>query len=214
MAERTVRVLLVGRATPATAALRAAGGRPRLRLVGPVPPEALGSGLGAPVDVVLLTPGIDDVTEAILTLRRVEPRARVLVQGPPEASELVHAVLAAGGCGVVPADLDPASLRDALVRAAAGELVLGDRELHALVVGIAEARSRRAAASASLTARELEVLQGLSDGLGTGEIAERLGISPGTVQSHVKNVLAKLGVHSKVEAVRLAWREGLVAIPA
>ena len=46
------------------------------------------------------------------------------------------------------------------------------------------------------------------------EIAALLGISPMTVQSHVKNVLAKLGVHSKVEAVRLAWRFGAIAMPA
>jgi len=47
----------------------------------------------------------------------------------------------------------------------------------------------------------------------TSEVAERLGISAMTVQSHVKNVLAKLGVHSKVEAVRIAWRCGAVAVP-
>ena len=65
----------------------------------------------------------------------------------------------------------------------------------------------------SLTTRELEVLL-LSDGRSTVEIAALLGISPMTVQSHVKNVLAKLGVHSKVEAVRLAWRFGAIAMPA
>jgi DNA-binding CsgD family transcriptional regulator len=66
----------------------------------------------------------------------------------------------------------------------------------------------------SLTVRELEVLRLLSDGRSTFEIAALLGISPMTVQSHVKNVLAKLGVHSKVEAVRLAWRFGACASPA
>ena len=54
----------------------------------------------------------------------------------------------------------------------------------------------------------------LSDGRSTVEIAALLGISPMTVQSHVKNVLAKLDVHSKVEAVRLAWRFGAIAMPA
>ena len=66
----------------------------------------------------------------------------------------------------------------------------------------------------SLTARELEVLRLLANGSTTGEIARLLEISPMTVQSHVKNVLAKLGVHSKVEAVRLAWRAGTIATPA
>jgi DNA-binding CsgD family transcriptional regulator len=62
--------------------------------------------------------------------------------------------------------------------------------------------------------RELEVLRSLSLGQSTREIAALLGISPMTVQSHVKNVLTKLGVHSKVEDVRLAWRCGAVAMPA
>jgi DNA-binding CsgD family transcriptional regulator len=58
------------------------------------------------------------------------------------------------------------------------------------------------------------VLRLLANGSTTGEIARLLEISPMTVQSHVKNVLAKLGVHSKVEAVRLAWRAGTIATPA
>ncbi len=53
----------------------------------------------------------------------------------------------------------------------------------------------------------------LAGGASTADVAEAFGISPLTVQSHVKNVLAKLGVHSKVEAVRLAWRHGLAATP-
>jgi two-component system nitrate/nitrite response regulator NarL len=60
-----------------------------------------------------------------------------------------------------------------------------------------------------LTARETEILRALAGGEATGEIAEQLGISPLTVQSHVKSILAKLGVHSKIEAVTMAWRFGL-----
>ena len=62
---------------------------------------------------------------------------------------------------------------------------------------------------ASLTDRETEILALLADGMSTRDVAERLDISPLTVQSHVKNILAKLGVHTKVEAVRIAWRHGL-----
>ena len=62
---------------------------------------------------------------------------------------------------------------------------------------------------ATLTGREREILGALADGATTSELAEELGISPATVQTHVKNVLGKLGVHSKVEAVGTAWRAGL-----
>lgn len=52
-----------------------------------------------------------------------------------------------------------------------------------------------------LTARELEVLRALAEGLSTSRIASLLGVAPATVRSHVKSLLSKLGVHSRVEAV-------------
>jgi DNA-binding NarL/FixJ family response regulator len=68
---------------------------------------------------------------------------------------------------------------------------------------------QRSARDHGLTERELEVLQRLADGLRPGEIARDLFISPKTVASHLQRVLAKLGVHSRAEAVALAYREGL-----
>ena len=107
-------------------------------------------------------------------------------------------------------------MEDAIRRAIAGELVLPDDHLSSLVDRLRSVRAGLNGATNldSLTARELEVLGLLSDGRSTAEIAALLGISPMTVQSHVKNVLGKLGVHSKVEAVRLAWRFGAIAMPA
>jgi DNA-binding NarL/FixJ family response regulator len=61
-----------------------------------------------------------------------------------------------------------------------------------------------------LTKRELEVLQRLAEGLTQAEIAERLYISPKTVATHIENILAKLGVSSRAQAVALAYREELV----
>ena len=114
------------------------------------------------------------------------------------------AVVMAGASGLLPRVRTRATLEDALRRALAGELVLPDDHLASLVrqVPLSEAGDPAAAHMGSLTARELEVLRLLANGSTTGEIARLLQISPMTVQSHVKNVLAKLGVHSKVEAVR------------
>lgn len=66
----------------------------------------------------------------------------------------------------------------------------------------------KAAALKRLTPREREVLQLLADGADTREIAARLTLSPTTVRNHVQNVLAKLGVHSRLEAVVLFVRHG------
>jgi DNA-binding CsgD family transcriptional regulator len=94
--------------------------------------------------------------------------------------------------------------------------VLPDTHLTALVDLVRIQRLDRGDGSklASLTRREREVLALLADGRTTGEVAVALSISVMTVQSHVKNVLAKLGVHSKVEAIRSAWRAGAIALPA
>jgi len=71
----------------------------------------------------------------------------------------------------------------------------------------------RAPGDASLTRRELEVLGLLSAGARPKEIARDLVISPKTVASHIQRVLAKLGAHSRAEAVAIAYREGFVTSP-
>ena len=63
---------------------------------------------------------------------------------------------------------------------------------------------------ADLTARELEVLGLLAEGLSNAAIAQRLWLSVNTVRNHVANLLGKLGVHSKLEALAVATREGLL----
>jgi DNA-binding NarL/FixJ family response regulator len=76
---------------------------------------------------------------------------------------------------------------------------------------------RRTAApprTSSLTAREQEVLRLLADGLNQRDIADALVISPKTVGTHIERILEKLGVHSRVQAVALAYLEGAVgAVP-
>jgi PAS domain S-box-containing protein len=65
-------------------------------------------------------------------------------------------------------------------------------------------------APSSLTPRELEVLRLLAAGANTRVASERLGVSPATVRNHVQNLLGKLGVHSRLEAVAYATRRGLL----
>ena len=142
-------------------------------------------------------------------------RGRVLASSEHDGPDVAIDALFAGASGVLPPARDR-SLVDVFRRALAGELVLPADDLSALVDRIT-APSRTdgigARAIGMLTSRERETLQMLAKGASTTDVAEALGISPLTVQSHVKSILAKLGVHSKVEAVRLAWRHGLAATP-
>jgi len=188
-----------------------------IRLVGTVPDagaalRALDDGV---VRLVLVNLDRDD-DEGIDTVRRIcerEGRARVLGITHEQGSDLPAGALAAGACGVLSPEPNGESLVSVLRRALAGELVLPAAHLPDLVDRLRDGREASVAGRLQfLTGRELEILRALADGSSTGEISRALGIRPMTVQSHVKNILAKLGVHSKVEAVTIAWRLGLGSV--
>ena len=195
--------------------LRSAELTARLVVLGPFAPHD--RSVHSTADVVVVDLDRED-GHGLTTLVRVCETAhhvRVVAATAERDPELGSAVVTAGASGLVLSRSHPGEIEDGLRRAVAGELVLPDEHLVSLVDRLRMVREERveAAAAASLTPRELQVLHSLAGGLGTGEIAALLGISRMTVQSHVKNVLTKLGVHSKVEAMRLAWRSGAVAMP-
>ena len=215
--EDRIRVSVVDDHIRLVESLRLAWGRgSRLRVLGPFVPGV--AALRAAPDVIVVDLERDDGhgLGALVEVCDAVHDVRVIAATTERDPELGSAIVTAGASGLLPSWGDPAEMEDAIRRAVAGELVLPDDHLSSLVDRLRSVRARvtEAANLESLTARELEVLRLLSDGRSTVEIAALLGISPMTVQSHVKNVLAKLGVHSKVEAVRLAWRFGAIAMPA
>jgi len=215
--EDRIRVSVVDDHIRLVESLRLAWGRgSRLRVLGPFVPGV--AALRAAPDVIVVDLERDDGhgLGALVEVCDAVHDVRVIAATTERDPELGSAIVTAGASGLLPSWGDPAEMEDAIRRAVAGELVLPDDHLSSLVDRLRAVRARvtEAANLESLTARELEVLRLLSDGRSTVEIAALLGISPMTVQSHVKNVLAKLRVHSKVEAVRLAWRFGAIAMPA
>jgi DNA-binding NarL/FixJ family response regulator len=155
----------------------------------------------------------DDGLETVRLIREGNGDARVLCVSEARAPEAAAGALAAGAVGVIRPDSGGTATLSALRRALAGELVLPAVHLPNLVDRLRTTRELSDAERlSSLTGREREILRLLADGGATTEIATALGISPMTVQSHVKNILSKLGVHSKVEAVTLAWRTGLASV--
>ncbi len=172
---------------------------------------------GEAPDVVLLDLDLDGVegTDATRALRAAAPDAKVVVTAQKQSPERIALVLSSGACGFVPSGPDgrePRQLAAALRHAASGEIVLPVGDLQEVVGQLDARRVSRAEARAGierLTVRERELLGALARGGSTVDVADEYGISRLTVQSHVKSILAKLGVHSKVEAVTLAWRHGL-----
>ncbi len=161
-------------------------------------------------DVVVLDiflPGMSGVEVASAIARRC-PAARVLALSAFGDPEYVEAMLAAGAAGYLLKTSRPEKLVDAVRAVHSGSLVFD--------VGIspvpASARETEPAGS-PLTAREVEVVTLLAEGLSNQQIAGRLGISRRTVEGHLHHIFEKCGAASRTELVLFAMRNDLVAAP-
>ncbi|HEX6030183.1 MAG TPA: response regulator transcription factor [Tepidiformaceae bacterium] len=129
--------------------------------------------------------------------------------------EYVFAALRAGASGFLLKDVPVGELRSAIKVVAAGEALLDPSVTRSL---IAEFVRRPAAADgvptgpnlAELTARELEILTLVAEGLSNGELAERLVLSHATVKTHVSRILSKLGLRDRAQLVIAAYEAGIV----
>ena len=168
-------------------------------------------------DVVLMDldlPGMDGVG-ATSAIRAASPDSNVVIlTGILEPSHVTKAV-EAGASGFMAKTKAVEDLVGVVRRAAAGEIVLPLGNLAEIVAIVQRANTSRSASAGllkKLTDRELGILQLLAQGYSNADIAGRLFISPLTVHSHVRNILSKLGAHSKLEAVTFAIRHGAVSV--
>jgi len=153
----------------------------------------------------LAMPGISGL-DALPLLRDAAPEAEVVVMTASEDDESLLGAIRAGASGYLLKSEPPERIVDFLRGAARGEAALSGvvaRRLLDRVRDPAAAPAMSDRVARLLTPRELEVLLLLDHHLGTDEIAERLFISEHTVRSHVKSMLAKLGVSSRREALAL-----------
>ena len=160
-------------------------------------------------DVVLMDMVMPDMDGATTTrlIRKQSPSVQVLALTSFKEETLVQSALQAGAIGYLLKDVSADELAQAIRSAHAGRSTLSPEAAEALV----RATSKPAKPGIDLTERELAVLALMVEGLNNTQIAARLTISPSTVKSHVSNILSKLGVASRTEAVSLALRNRLVA---
>jgi PAS domain S-box-containing protein len=145
---------------------------------------------------------------AMERLKAAAPEARLVLLTDAPGSTIGAASLAAGASGVVDKGRAWLDLAAAVRGAYDGDTTMSHSQLQQVV---ASARGGRAPGRAEdLTGRERDVLQCLTDGLSNQQAAERLGVTVNTVRNHVQHVLYKLGVHSRLEAVAMAAREGIM----
>jgi len=159
-------------------------------------------------DVILMDmmmPGMDGAT-ATRAIRQKFPKIQVVALTSYKEGKLIKSALEAGAIGYMLKDVSADELAWAIRAAHAGRSTLSPEAAQVLI----ETTSQPPAPGLDLTEREREVLSLMIEGLNNTQIAGRLSISPATVKSHVSNILTKLSVASRTEAVTLALRNNIL----
>jgi DNA-binding NarL/FixJ family response regulator len=143
-------------------------------------------------------------------IKRSNPQIMVVMLTGSTDDRVLLAAIDAGCSGFLTKDRAAAEVADAVRAAAAGEALISPALLARLLPKLN--RTRRSIGG-DITERELEVLRFLARGWTNKLVAAELYLSVNTVRNHVQSVLSKLGAHSKLEAVSIAVREGIIDYP-
>jgi NarL family two-component system response regulator LiaR len=159
-------------------------------------------------DVILMDMAMPDMDGASATraIHQQFPQIQVIALSSFKEGALIKKALEAGAIGYLLKDVSADDLVRAIRSAHAGRATLSPEAAQALV----ETANQPPAPGPDLTEREREVLILMIEGLNNTQIAGRLTVSPSTIKSHVSNILSKLGVASRTEAVTLALRNRIV----
>jgi DNA-binding NarL/FixJ family response regulator len=178
--------------------------------------EAFDLAIGLAVDVVLMDirmPGTDGLTAAEQLTARA-PAVRVVMLTTFGEDEYVARALAAGAAGFVLKDTGPEDLIHAVRAAANGHAIFSPQVVRGLVDRYVTSGVSRAAEAQRLvgllTTRERDVLVMVGLGLSNAEAGKRLFLGEGTVKTHVRHILTKLGCANRVQAAILAHEAGLI----
>lgn len=162
----------------------------------------------------LLMPGGMDGIETTRRARALSPHTQVVVLTSATEDERVVAALRAGALGYVRKDADPQALLETIRAAARGRTLLDPSVAAALLAEATREQTREQTRrlGAALTERERDVLRLLAHGRTNHEIAVELVITDETVKTHVANILSKLQLAHRAQAIIYALKNGLISL--
>jgi DNA-binding NarL/FixJ family response regulator len=169
-------------------------------------------------DLILVDISLPDISGIELTwqLRSLLADTRIMIVSMHSKIDYIAKAFQAGATGYVVKESASARLIKGLEYVTRGDYFLDSSVSHEVVEKLMKSPEKEAritdAAYSALTPREQEVMRLLAEGLSSKQIAERLFISPKTVDNHRANILNKLGLHSTMELVRYAAKLGLIDV--
>jgi DNA-binding NarL/FixJ family response regulator len=157
-------------------------------------------------------PGMSGI-EATRRIKDAEPEAQILILSGYEDELLLARAMQAGALGLLRKTEAVVDVARSVRRAHSGETLHEASEVEGALRRLRHRRDQDSTVEqrlARLTPRELEILRAMARGLPPDVIARELSMSPHTLRTHTQNIITKLGVHSKLEALVLAIRHGRV----
>ncbi|MGB9097083.1 two-component system response regulator NarL [Erwinia sp.] len=161
-------------------------------------------------DLILLDlnmPGMNGL-DTLVQLRTIELSGRIVVFSVSDHEDDVVNALKRGADGYLLKDMEPEELLKSLHQAAAGQMVLSETLTNVLVASLRENRPAEERDIEQLTRRERDILKLITQGMTNKAIARKLSITESTVKVHVKHLLKKMKLKSRVEAAVWALQSG------
>jgi DNA-binding NarL/FixJ family response regulator len=165
-------------------------------------------------EVILLDINLPDIGGVAIAhqLRRDYPAVKILAVSAENSSEIIQAMLEAGIDGFVSKEAgDMDELAHAIRTVACGLEYFG-RDIASIIFGVYVMKKKSTMITNEFTDREHDIIIACRDGLMGKEIAERLGVSINTINTHKKRIFQKLGINTTIEMVQYALKKGIIRI--